>query len=77
MKKTLVGLGGALAAIGAGAAYYFHTATYTEVIGHILDHDITRQVPYDPIYVTVSIVVAIIGVAILIYGALAGNKTGH
>jgi len=25
MKKNLVGLGGVFAAVGAGAAYYFHT----------------------------------------------------
>lgn len=70
MKKNLVGLGGLIAAVGAGAAYYFHTATY-EVEKELLGIPFTVTESYDPMYVTVSIIVAIVGVAILIFGAMS------
>ncbi|HIH75920.1 MAG TPA: hypothetical protein HA343_01165 [Methanomassiliicoccales archaeon] len=73
MKKGLVGLGGALAAVGAGAAYYFNTATY-EVEKEILGVPYTVLENYDPMYVTVSIVIAIVGVVILAYGALSKSS---
>ena len=73
MKEKLVALGGILAAIGAGAAYYFHTATY-EVEKELLGIPYTVLENYDPMYVTVSIIVAIVGVAILIYGAMSKSS---
>jgi formate hydrogenlyase subunit 3/multisubunit Na+/H+ antiporter MnhD subunit len=73
MKKNLVGLGGVLAAIGAGAAYYFHTATY-EVQEEVLGIPFTYQESFDPLYVTISIIVAVIGVAVLIYGAMSKDN---
>ena len=66
-------MGGILAAIGAGAAYYFHTATY-EVEKELLGIPYTVLENYDPMYVTVSIIVAIVGVAILIYGAMSKSS---
>ena len=69
----MVGLGGALAAVGAGAAYYFHTATY-EVEEELLGIPYTVMENYDPMYVTVSIVIAIVGVVILAYGALSKSS---
>jgi hypothetical protein len=73
MKNGLVGLGGVIAAVGAGAAYYFHTATY-EVEEELLGIPYTVMENYDPMYVTVSIVIAIVGVAILVYGALSKSS---
>jgi len=73
MKKNLVGLGGVFAAVGAGAAYYFHTATY-EVQEEILGIPFTHLENYDPMYVTVSIIIAVVGVAILIYGAMSKDS---
>ena len=66
-------MGGILAAIGAGAAYYFHTATY-EVEKELLGIPYTVLENYDPMYVTVSIIIAIVGVAILIYGAMSKSS---
>jgi hypothetical protein len=73
MKNGLVGLGGVIAAVGAGAAYYFHTATY-EVEEELLGIPYTVMENYDPMYVTVSIVIAIVGVVILAYGALSKSS---
>lgn len=73
MRKTLLASGGIMAAIGSGAAYYFHTATY-EVERFLLSFPYTTEEHYDPILVAASIVLAIAGVAILIYGAMAKDS---
>lgn len=67
----MVSLGGLLAAIGTGAAYYFNVATYEKVVGQLFGQDITQDVHYDPIYTAVFMVVAIMGGVMLLYGSLA------
>jgi len=76
MKKGLVGFGGVFAAVGAAAAYYFHTATY-EAQGEVLGIPFTYQETYDPIWVAVSIGIAILGIAILAYGSLAETRASN
>lgn len=73
MKKGLVGFGGIFAAVGAAAAYYFYTATY-DAHGEVLGVPFTYQEVYDPIWVAVSIGIAVLGMAILAYGALAESR---
>jgi len=73
MKKGLVGFGGILAAAGAAAAYYFHTATY-EAHDEVLGIPFTYQETFDPVWVAVAIGIAILGIAILAYGALAETR---
>lgn len=72
-KKILIGIGAAMAVAGDALAYYFNTATRMETVDLGLLGEVTRQVPYETDYVTGMIALAVIGVVILLLGALVDN----
>lgn len=72
-KRLLIGAGAVLAVAGDALAYYFNTATRTETVDLGFLGEVTREVPYDADYVTGALVLGVIGVVILLLGALSDN----
>ncbi|NLX46902.1 MAG: hypothetical protein GXY70_01830 [Euryarchaeota archaeon] len=60
-----------MAVVGDALAYYFNTATRTETEDLGILGEISYQVPYETDYVTGMIALAVVGVVILVLGALA------
>ncbi len=66
-KKILIGLGAALAVIGDGLAYYMMTAMHEEEILFVT----TEVFTYERDAIITPVAIAIIGVVLLVLGAMA------